>query len=32
MQKLKAWLVPPVLFPVFLILVFGAYALLRGPI
>ena len=28
---MKDWLVPPVLFPVFLVLVIVGYALLRSP-
>jgi hypothetical protein len=28
---MKDWLVPPVLFPLFLILLIAAYALLRTP-
>jgi hypothetical protein len=31
MQTLTDWLVPPVLFPVFLILLVVAYAILRTP-
>jgi hypothetical protein len=29
---MKDWLVPPVLFPLFLILLVGVYAMLRTPI
>ncbi|MEA2803357.1 MAG: hypothetical protein QOG78_1003 [Rhodospirillaceae bacterium] len=29
---MKDWLVPPVLFPLFLILLVGIYAMLRTPI
>jgi hypothetical protein len=29
---MKDWLVPPVLFPLFLILLIGVYAMLRTPI
>ena len=31
MKNFKAWLVPPVVFPAFLILFIIAYALLRTP-
>jgi hypothetical protein len=31
MKTLKDWLVPPVLFPAFLILLVVAYAILRTP-
>ena len=29
---MKDWLVPPVLFPLFLILLVGVYAMLRTPV
>jgi hypothetical protein len=31
MKDFKSWLVPPVLFPALLIVLFVAYWLLRGP-
>ena len=30
-QRMKEWLVPPVLFPVFLVLLIIGYAILRAP-